>query len=110
MLNFVVLGDFNVNVNVINNDSKLHADKQLFDELGFISCYYLDTSGLKYTDNNESLDRMSLIDYIFVSKSIVLQIRQLEIIDNGTNLSDHCLIEREFSLDLNFSNVNSVWT
>ena len=103
MLNLVVLGDFNSSVNMINDYSKLHAAKQLFDKLGLISCDYLDTSGLKYTYTNESLGCMSYIDHISVSKSIVLQIRRLEIIDNGINLSDHCPIECEFSLELNVS-------
>ena len=102
MLN-LVLGDFNASVDIFNNDSKLLAVKQLFDELGIVSCDHLDTSGLNYTYDNESLGRMSFIDRIFVSKSIILQIRRLKIIDNGINLSDHCPIECEFSLELNFA-------
>ena len=45
MLILVMLGDFNASVDITNNDSKhlLHAFKQLFDELGLISCDYLDT-------------------------------------------------------------------
>ena len=39
MLNLVVLGDFNVSVDMINNDGKLYAVKQLFNELGLILCY-----------------------------------------------------------------------
>ena len=52
MLNLVLLGYFNSSVDKINNDSKLHAVKQIFDDLSLISCDYLDTSALKYTYDN----------------------------------------------------------
>lgn len=84
---------------------------QLFAEMyDIVCCDELDSMHTGYTYFHESLNQRSLIDHVFVSKSIKVNMVHLSILDEGDNTSDHlpitCVVRCCLSSVMGFENVS----
>ena len=70
------------------------------DEYDLMSCESCAQSDIQYTYFHDSLGRHSVIDHVFVDKSICGNVIKYETIDSGVNLSDHVPISCTLAIRL----------
>jgi len=83
----IILGDFNFNCECSSPGYRLLY--HILNEYKLISCEEYADPSVEFTYFQDSLDRSSLIDHMFVSAHFVNNIIQYSIIESGINLSDH---------------------
>ena len=102
---FIIMGDMNCNFYSRNNEfSPILQD--FIRERDLYCCYDSMTafnSCTTYTRFNLKQNSYSLLDYVFVSKSLSNHISKVNIIDSGAILSDHFPVHLSLSIDLTFS-------
>ena len=94
--NIILGGDFNCQIG--KNDSREHLFKEFLDILE-LKCLTLDDRfNIPYTFIN-SLTQTSVIDHFIVDTDIVDKVYQLNVLDEGDNLSDHLPLILKFNLN-----------
>ena len=104
---FIIIGDMNCNIFNGSNEfstiltSFVH-ERDLYCTFDKMTSFQSD---LTYTRCNVMQNSFSLLDYVFVSKDLVNYVDNVEIIDSGSNLSDHLPIRVSLSIDLSSQHV-----
>ena len=83
------MGYFNVSINVINNDSRLKAVRQFFQDVNLICYDNFDQSGVVCNYRYAGTGMTSYIDHFFLLNNSIDAIVRLNNLNVGYNLSDH---------------------
>ena len=84
-----IMGDFNSTYEAINNDARLLAQNNLFNDLHLVCCDDLDKTGVSYTYKHRGLDQKSYIDHFYISEMKKCLVSCIDNINSGGNLLDH---------------------
>ena len=84
---YFVGGDFNFECNTGNTGFDLF--KGLLSDYNLLCCDALNKSNIKHSYFHDTLNHQSWLDHMFVSRSLFGYCYSFEIIDCGSNLSDH---------------------
>ena len=82
-----VIGD--MNFECIDSSNGYNLFKTFADDYSLIDCDLLVMNKIEYTYYQEGSDKSSFIDHIFVDKKLQNCIIKYDIVDSGSNLSDH---------------------
>ena len=99
---FIIMGDMNCNIYSGNNQFASVLNDFITDRK--LTCTYdlkqdFDYSS-SFTRSNLKLNSYSLLDYVFVSESLVPYVTSVNILDSVSNLSDHLPVAVDLSLDI----------
>ena len=90
-------GDFNCNINIENERSRIFNDFLVLNDL---FCPTMANKDIPYTFYN-SRNHNSVLDHFCLNARIKENISKLGILDDGENLSDHCPLTLEIGLAIN---------
>src|SRR6267154_1338061 len=93
----IVNGDFNFTF--VQNDPLWEVFDCFLTSCKLFSTYECITDSPGYTYIHQSLNRKSVIDYIFVTRSLYNSILKVTIQDSGLNLSDHIPVTASFNVN-----------
>src|SRR3989442_3579489 len=101
----LIAGDFNFSVN--NNSVGYNLFKHILDDFNLQCCDNLNQQlSINHTYRHNSLPNSSWIDHFLVSKELIDKHTCFDIIDDGSNLSDHLPISLSFLFTVDSSNDN----
>ena len=89
---FIMTGDFNVDCSKIVESNRLSCLRNLLAEYSMTDCDKLGVNNVRYTYRQESLQQYTLIDHMFICDNDLQLVKEYNIIDSDSNISDHCAI------------------
>ena len=102
-VNFLIVEDFNFNMNRLLSNKRLQILCDLFNELSLSCCDNMEINEVGYTYKHEALGTYSYFDHIFVQENRLDTIVQFAVLDDGNNCSDHCALNVIFKSNLSQS-------
>ena len=101
-------GDLNINFgtkNAVNDDMRC-----FMNNLNLLNLDCKLPPGANFSFRVDSTGATSLIDHFFVSKTLCNSIIDMDLLDSGINLSDHCAVSLEFVLPIQQPSARCVYT